>query len=442
MTIANRIVGHGEEAPESLRANPANWRVHPKAQADSLMATLSEVGWVQDVVVNRRTGHVIDGHLRIELAISRHEPTIPVVYVDLSEDEERLVLATFDPIGAMAIADKGKLEELLRSISVGNAGMQAMLDDIAAQHKIDLAPDTREDHPEVISRADELQAKWQVQRGQVWLLGKHRVMCGDSTDADDVARLMQGEKAQGVFTSPPYAEQRKEQYGGVPIDKYVDWWETVQIEVKKLLLPDGSFFINIKPHCENGERVLYVFDLILAMRRRWGWRFVDEFCWERPGLPGYWNNRFRNEFEPIYHFSLGGHMVFNPTEVGRQSSDIPKGRGGLTKASGGNWTLADDIPVRDGIAQPGNVLRFARRDEEPLEHAAAFPVALPDFFIRAYSDEGDMWADPFLGSGTTLIAAEKLGRICYGMEIHPPYVSVVLERYLAFTGDMPRLADG
>lgn len=114
MTWNNRIVGHGEEAPDQLLANPRNWRIHPKAQQEALAGLLGQVGWVQDVIVNRRTGHVVDGHLRVALAISRDEPVVPVVYVDLDEGEERLVLAALDPLAAMAITDSDQLFDLLQ----------------------------------------------------------------------------------------------------------------------------------------------------------------------------------------------------------------------------------------------------------------------------------------------------------------------------------------
>jgi hypothetical protein len=98
----NRIVGQGTEAPEQLLANPRNWRVHGKTQQAALNGVLDEVGWVQQILVNQRTGHVVDGHLRVTLALRRNEPTVPVIYVDLTEQEEALVLATLDPIGALA----------------------------------------------------------------------------------------------------------------------------------------------------------------------------------------------------------------------------------------------------------------------------------------------------------------------------------------------------
>lgn len=129
----NRIVATGEEAPDQLLANPRNFRTHPGAQQDALVGVLSEVGGVQQVVVNRRSGHLIDGHLRVTLALRRNEPTIPVVYVDLDEAEEALILATLDPIAALAATDAEKLDALLREVSTGEAAVQAMLDQLAQE---------------------------------------------------------------------------------------------------------------------------------------------------------------------------------------------------------------------------------------------------------------------------------------------------------------------
>lgn len=127
----NRIVGHGVENPDQLLANPGNWRVHPKYQQDALKGVLDSVGWVQNVMVNKITGHVVDGHLRVALAL-RHDVTeVPVVYVELSEAEENLVLATLDPITGLAVADSQKLDDLLRDVQSDDAAIQQMLSDLA-----------------------------------------------------------------------------------------------------------------------------------------------------------------------------------------------------------------------------------------------------------------------------------------------------------------------
>lgn len=112
----SRIEGHGTEDPEQLLANPRNWRIHPGEQQEALKSLLGRVGWVQNVIVNKRTGHVVDGHLRVGVAISEGQREIPVVYVDLDEDEEQAVLAMLDPLAAMAATDSGALVGLLADL--------------------------------------------------------------------------------------------------------------------------------------------------------------------------------------------------------------------------------------------------------------------------------------------------------------------------------------
>lgn len=131
-TWRSRIVSTGAIDPRELVANPENWRQHPRHQHDALRDLLGQVGWVQGVVVNQRTGHMVDGHLRAELAVEDGAPAIPVTYVDLDADEERLVLAALDPIGDLAVADSGALEALLARLDVEGPGLRGMLDDLIA----------------------------------------------------------------------------------------------------------------------------------------------------------------------------------------------------------------------------------------------------------------------------------------------------------------------
>jgi len=143
----NRIVGHGTEAPDQLLAHPKNWRVHPKAQQEALRGVLEEVGWVQDVVVNQRTGHVLDGHLRVQVAMQREEAEVPVIYVDVSEAEEALILATMDPLSALAVADKVKLDEILRDAPSCSSAVQEMLSQLAEDNGL-ISHDETEDAQE------------------------------------------------------------------------------------------------------------------------------------------------------------------------------------------------------------------------------------------------------------------------------------------------------
>jgi hypothetical protein len=147
----SRIVGHGAEAPDQLLANPANWRIHPKHQQDALAGVLDQVGWVQDVIVNQQTGHVIDGHLRVSLAISRQEPAVPVVYVDLDDDEERLILATLDPLAAMAATDNEALANLLATIKVEDENVARLVSFMAEQHVPSVPVPTEQREPTLAS---------------------------------------------------------------------------------------------------------------------------------------------------------------------------------------------------------------------------------------------------------------------------------------------------
>lgn len=123
----NRIVSHGQEDPEKLLANPKNWRLHPKYQQEVLAGSLDEIGWVDEITVNRLTGFVTDGHARVALAISRGEKSVPTRYVELTEEEEALILAAKDPIGSLAVPDLSIFGDLVSGISVSNEVLSGML---------------------------------------------------------------------------------------------------------------------------------------------------------------------------------------------------------------------------------------------------------------------------------------------------------------------------
>jgi len=166
----SRIVGHADVAPAELVPNPHNWRSHPAEQQRALAGALGEVGWVAEVLVNRTTGHVVDGHLRIELALARHEPTVPVTYVELSEDEERLVLASLDPLAAMATAEQEQLAALLAGLDPADEALRALLDDLAREYRLDDLRRGLVDPDEVPPLPDEPY----VRSGDLYVLGAPR----------------------------------------------------------------------------------------------------------------------------------------------------------------------------------------------------------------------------------------------------------------------------
>jgi site-specific DNA-methyltransferase (adenine-specific) len=231
---------------------------------------------------------------------------------------------------------------------------------------------------------------------------------------------------------------------------------------------DGSYFLNIKEHADDGERSLYVKDLVIAHRRQWGWRFVDEFCWRKTdnGVPGGWGNRFKNAWEPVFHFCRQQQIKFRPQAVGHESEDCfdyspeqseiklrqraaghrPRGAAAdpaRTRARGRSQQeqLSDDSDGRHtGVARPSNVIEV-KSESSQGSHSAPFPRALVEFFLLAYSDPGDVVFDPFMGSGTTMAAAHLLDRTGYGCEIVPAYCDVILRRIMNLTGETPVLAE-
>ncbi len=192
----DRIVGQGHESPGDLIPNERNWRTHPKAQRQALAGVLDQVGIVSAVMVNRRTGRLVDGHLRVELAIARGEPTVPVSYVDLSPEEEAIVLASLDPLAAMAGADDEKLRALLADVSVDSEALAAMLSGIAPAGT--RAGQT--DPDDIPEQPDEATTK----PGDLWILGDHRLLCGDAGSVADLDWLLDGTTVALLATDPPY----------------------------------------------------------------------------------------------------------------------------------------------------------------------------------------------------------------------------------------------
>lgn len=135
--VQSRITRTGSIDPNEIVANPRNWRQHPRHQREALSDLLGQVGWVQGVVINERTGLLVDGHLRAELAVQDGAGEMPCVWVDLSEEEEALVLASLDPIGNLAIADSNALAQLLGELTAEGEGLQGLLDDLAAAAEAD-----------------------------------------------------------------------------------------------------------------------------------------------------------------------------------------------------------------------------------------------------------------------------------------------------------------
>jgi site-specific DNA-methyltransferase (adenine-specific)/site-specific DNA-methyltransferase (cytosine-N4-specific) len=222
-----------------------------------------------------------------------------------------------------------------------------------------------------------------------------------------------------IFTSPPYADRRKNTYGGIPENKYLEWFKPIAIELKRVLKNTGSFFINIKPHADNGERSLYVFELVLMLKKELGFSFVEEYCWTKRAFPTGTHGRFKNGFEPVYHFIKGDlkDITFNALACGSPISEENKSRSFRKNCkipTNGSGMIVDRDNFKSiEIARPSNVINahnVTNQFTSKMEHSAVFPEKLVEFFVKSFSNENDLILDPFAGSGTVGVVCEYLNR--------------------------------
>jgi site-specific DNA-methyltransferase (adenine-specific)/site-specific DNA-methyltransferase (cytosine-N4-specific) len=245
-------------------------------------------------------------------------------------------------------------------------------------------------------------------------------------------RVMDTESVDLVITSPPYAERRKKTYGGVPADEYVEWFLRISAELLRVLKPTGSFVLNIKESVDDSERQTYVYELVLALRKQ-GWLWVDEFIWHKTNpFPTGNKKRLKDGFERCYHFAKTMSFKFFPDAVRTKSTSKwvrdnerrkNKGAHGTTNGSGMNMSRR----IVGDLVRPPNVVTMPSSCIN-IDHPAVFPVALPQFFVKLMTEQGDLVLDPFMGSGSTALAARELGRRYEGVERSDDYLCLSAER--------------
>lgn len=588
---------------QSLKEDPANVRRHDDRNLAAIQSSIRTFGQVEPLVVQKDSLRVIGGNGRLRVLQRLGVTHVDVVEVDVDDAKAAQLSIALNRTGELAAWDEHRLKQTLEELASQGVDVEGLLhftqQDMDNLLKGIVAPDTRQlEDPGVIS----LPKNPETKAGDVWDLSGSRLHCGDARDPKAWACLIHP-KAKSptldarvvnlVVTSPPYADKRRYDeatgFRPIPPDEYVAWYQPLAENIKRHLAADGSYMMNIRAGADDGQRLLYTTDLLLAHARQWGFRFVDDFVWIHGGTPREAAQRFKNAYEPVYQFTLNPDHKFRPdrvmhetasknrvgqdpgrdknlrgktshpsqawaggskgdytprrfrrvvTKPGGQTSNakLEGGRSGIqpntsgsefhyepvegedapvalagrgdagrvltqpgkpTKGgkaedieadtstrSGAKWTyekvdnaayrdgksqgqpgagavLADNIRNRvrrvgrpagrpDGSSDPGapgggmggievdwaypsNVLSIGR-NREALGHSAAFPINLPAFFIKAYTDPGDIVLDPFMGSGTTIIAAHQLGRRGYGIELSPGYCDITVQRWERLTG--------
>ena len=420
MTFQNRIIDYGVQPADQFLAHPKNARMHPQFQRDVMKAALDTVGFVAPVIV-AKSGYLLDGHERVWQGLQNGNAPIPYVTVDVSEDEEAYVLATFDPIASLATYEQEKLSDLLQDVQSEDAAIQQMLDELAADYDVLLNGDEPTPDPGAqMDKAEGLQQQWQAQRGDLWEIGNHRLLCGDSTSAEDVARVMGGEKADAVVTDPPYGIDKADWDN---IENYDSWFFSWVNLLMPIIAKNAALYIFGWP--EHIASLLRPFPL--ENKRILVWHYMDK---------NYPNQTTWGRSFDLIIYGWQGQPPFN-----KDSARVPYTEDAINRAKSGWKTLgyrnSKSKTPHPGLhplgAQPRDVLKFpamhgGRSQHEGVGHETQKPLDLITTLVEVSSNLGHLIFDPFLGSGTSLVACQQTGRRGRGIEIEPKYCAVTLQR--------------
>jgi DNA modification methylase len=415
MTIRDRVRDFRRVKACDLVPNPKNWRRHPAEQSRALKGLLTEIGYAGALLVRELADGrlmLIDGHLRAE---TTPKAMVPVLVLDVTEEEAEKILLTFDPVSTMALADKAQMEALLATVRTEDKAVAAMLERLAGESAWQVAEQNEiVDPPAQIDKAAELQAKWATALGQAWQIGPHRIVCGDCRDEGTVGRLWRngGPKLRMIWTDPPYGvdyaaknEFLNRSDRGNRVQKPIANDKLEPAELRELFegaLRTATTFAERGASCYASVPSGPLMPYFIAGFSASGFSFKHTLVWVKNhfviGMADY-----HHRFEPILYgwIENGAHYFV-------------------------------DDRTRD------NVFEVDKAHVSDL-HSTMKPVELIARMVKNSSRAGEVVYDPFCGSGSTILAAHQLGRIGYGVELDAGYIAVILER-LSALGLKPELA--
>lgn len=416
INLKNRITGLELIKGRELLPNERNWRTHPDSQADALAGVLSEIGISGAILAYRSQRNngaltVIDGHLRRDNWL---DTEWPVLLTDLNDDEADYMLTVYDPLGAMAGVDMGILAQLVEKFQDNDTVMSILGQSVDLSGLIEAAAAaaSEPDPGAQIDKADELRQKWGVEPGQLWQLGKHRLICGDCRDTEAVERLLQGERVGIILTDAPYgvAYKNNKRVNG---HEYKREQSFDDIE-NDALSPDEFYkfaqqFIGTFEDVLDRNAVAYLFtsdkpdfrQSFESLCKEIGLKFSAYLAWDK-GNFGFGFQNYRARHEGILYFKYGSVEDY--------------------------WVGGQD---------KSTIIQINKDANKDYMHPTQKPVELAEFLIANHSFK--MVYDPFAGSGFTLIACERLGRKCRAVELEPGYCAVILQRWADMTGQEPVL---
>ncbi|RJX22338.1 MAG: DNA methylase N-4 [Ammonifex sp.] len=399
------------------------------AAYEKLKRSIEEFGYVEPVVWNRQTGNVVGGHQRLKVLLALGHAEIDCVVVELDAQREKALNIALNKI--QGEWDENKLAEVMAELDAGAFDVSLTGFDVAEVDELlnkFYSKEAVQDDFDPDKEKERIEAKGAItQPGDIWLLGQHRLMCGNSTSETDFAKLMDGGHAQVAVTSPPYGVGKEYEKAGIE-----PWFQTIRPVIKNLckyadivcwnlgdLYATGSQFIeptsvySVNMFADNGYRPIWI-----RIWKKQGMNF---------GVGPYHlvSNKPVQQYEYVSAFSKNGEIEeYNDQEyawlsafAGHSYRFVKR----LTKEERKKWGYA-------GIWEMTTV-------RANKEHPAMFPVELPWRCLKMHSDRGGIALEPFSGSGTTIIAAEQLERRCYAVELSPVYCDLAVKRWESFTGE-------
>jgi len=401
----------------ALKAHPKNRNKHPEDQIDRLAKILKYQGLRAPIVVSRRSGKIVKGHGTLQAIKKNGWKEAPVVVQDFEDDDQEWLFVQSDN----AIAMWAELD--LKGINADLSELGPFDIDLIGIKDFEVEPLDKllgdEDAVPDVKPTD-------IKLGDLFVLGNHRLLCGDSTDAAQVKRLMNNERAELCFTSPPYADQRE--YNG---NKQLDTNHIASfISASKNHV--NFFVINLGYSRKNLEVNCYWNDYIQTAKNN-DLKLLSWNVWDRSGFGytvGQATAMFTIDHEWIFVF---GHKPkdLNKTVENKQAGLSKKG---TIRQKDGNTTPV--YTSTHNFRQMGTVIRcdVARYVGQEHKHPAMFPVELVENYINYMTNNTQNIYEPFCGSGSTLIACEKTNRKCFMMELDPQYCQVIIDRWEQYTG--------
>ncbi|QJY32197.1 site-specific DNA-methyltransferase [Diaphorobacter sp. JS3050] len=447
MTVTPAMASRIEMWPlDRLKPYQRNARTHSDTQVAQIAASIVEFGFTAPLLVSD-DGGILAGHGRLAAARKLDLDAVPVVVLDhLTPTQRRAYILADNQLALQAGWDQELLAVELADLSA--AGFDLALTGFSDEELADLLGDIEEteraDEAAPIAEPEdedipEAPANPVSQPGDIWQLGAHRLICGDSIDPAVVAALMAGDRASLCFTSPPYGQQRNYTQG------IADWDALMRGVFANLpMAGDGQVLVNLGLIHRDNEVIPY-WDGWISWMRTQGWRRFGWYVWDQgPGMPGDWAGRLAPSFEFVFHFNRQSRKPNKivPCKHAGQDSHL-RADGSSTAMRGkdgevGGWTHAGQ-PTQD-YRIPDSVIRVMRHKGKigrDIDHPAVFPVALPEHILLAYSDPGDVVFEPFGGSGTTILAAQKTNRVARAIELAPSYTDVAVKRFQQNHPDIP-----